>query len=36
MPLAGLVHGQVLAGAAEQQVVVVALVEGLMEMLQMV
>lgn len=36
VPLAGLLHGQVLSGAAEQQVVVVALVEGHMEMLQMV
>lgn len=36
VPLAGLLHGQVLTGAHEQQVVVVALVEGLMEMLQMV
>jgi thioesterase domain-containing protein len=36
VPLTGLVHGQVLTGAAEQQTVVVALVEGLMEMLQQV
>lgn len=36
VPLAGLLHGQVLTGAAEQQTVVVALVEGLMEMLQQV
>jgi hypothetical protein len=28
-------HGQVLIGPAEQQVVVVSLVEGLMEMLQL-
>lgn len=36
VPLTGLMHGQVLTGAAEQQTVVVALVEGLMEMLQQV
>lgn len=35
VPLAGLGHGQVLTGEREQQVVLVALVDGLMEMLQM-
>jgi len=36
VPLVGLLHGQVLTGGHAQQVVVVGLVEGLMEMLQMV
>jgi hypothetical protein len=35
VPLTGLLHGQVLTGEREQQVVLVALVDGLMEMLQM-
>lgn len=35
VPLVGMAHGQVLTGPAEQQVVVVSLVEGLMEMLQL-
>lgn len=33
VPLSGLLHGQVLNGAREQQLVVVAVVDGLMEML---
>ncbi|KAF6259565.1 hypothetical protein COO60DRAFT_995113 [Scenedesmus sp. NREL 46B-D3] len=35
VPLTGLLHGQVLTGERDQQVVLVALVDGLMEMLQM-
>eukprot|EP00882_Tetradesmus_deserticola_P017143 GHRQ01018346.1.p1 GENE.GHRQ01018346.1~~GHRQ01018346.1.p1 ORF type:complete len:236 (-),score=94.62 GHRQ01018346.1:789-1448(-) len=35
VPLTGLLHGQVLTGERDQQVVLLALVDGLMEMLQM-
>lgn len=35
VPLIGLLHGQVLTGEREQQLVIVAVVDGLMEMLQM-